>query len=56
MKQLTVELKNEKVLGYYGVFIDGNQADFRKDKDGKLVYNKRTEKDSVKIEVVRYLN
>ncbi len=56
MKRLTVELKNEQVLGYYGVFIDGSSAVLSKDEKGKLICRHSTEKDSVKIEVVRYLN
>ena len=56
MKQLTVELKNEKQLGYYGVFIDGKSAEFTRDEKGKLVCKSQTEKESVKIEAVRYLN
>lgn len=55
MKQLTVELKNTDNLGYYGVFIDGNAAAFKKN-GGKLTCTHKTEKDSVKVDAVRYLN
>ena len=56
MKQLTVELNNIQRLGYYGVFIDGDSVSSEKDEHGKLVCKHQTEKDSVKIQVVRYLD
>ena len=56
MKGLTVELNNIQRLGYYEVFIDGNGVPPEKDEHGKLVCKHQTEKDSVKIQVVRYLD
>ena len=56
MKQLTVELNNIQRLGYYGVFIDGNSVLPEKDEHGKLVCRHQTENDSVKIQIVRYID
>ena len=56
MKGLTVELNNAHRLGHYGVFIDGNCVLPEKGEGGKLVCKYQTEKDSAKIQVVRYLD